>query len=64
LVALFFVFIAFTIVQPFVNVNGAAESRLWKSYIDWLRLIMVHFDAVEILVNYFADSKNGSYDMM
>ena len=40
-------------VQPFVNVNGAAESRLWKSYIDWLRLIMVHFDAVEILVNYF-----------
>jgi hypothetical protein len=40
-------------VQPFVNVNGVVQTRLWKSFIEWLGLIMVHFDAVEILVHYF-----------
>jgi len=40
-------------VQPFVNVNGVVQTRLWMSYIDWLGLIVVHFDAVEILVRYF-----------
>jgi len=40
-------------VQPFANVNGVVQTRLWKSYIEWLGLIMVHFDAVEILVRYF-----------
>jgi len=40
-------------VQPFVKVNGGVQIPLWESYIDWLRLIMVHFDAVEILDHYF-----------
>ena len=39
-------------VQPFVNVNSIVQTHLWKSYIEWLGLIMVHFDAVEILVRY------------
>ena len=40
-------------VQPFIKVNGVIQTHLWKSYIDWLQLIIVHFDAVEDLVRYF-----------
>lgn len=29
-----------------------SEKPLWRSYIDWLRLIVAHFDAVDILVRY------------
>jgi hypothetical protein len=40
-------------IQPSATVKG--EDRLiplWKSYSDWLRLVLAHFDAVEILVGY------------
>lgn len=40
-------------VQPFVVTKGAIVS-LWKSYEDWLRLMVVHFDAVDILFQHFA----------
>jgi hypothetical protein len=40
-------------VQPFAHVNGSVETRLWKSYVDWLRLIIVHFDSVNVLADYF-----------
>jgi len=38
-------------VQPFVSKEGV-EMPLWRSYVDWLRLIIAHFDAVDILVGY------------
>src|SRR6266700_7616360 len=38
-------------VQPFVSVEGN-QTPLWKSYGDWLRLLVAHFDAVDILVGY------------
>jgi hypothetical protein len=41
-------------VQPYVKVNGVIQTHLWKSYVDWLQLILVQFDAVEVLVRYFA----------
>lgn len=43
-------------VQPLVHVNGDVESRVWKSYVDWLRLIIVHFDSVDVLAEYFTGS--------
>ena len=36
--------------QQAVNNNQLPEP-LWKSYRDWLRLMLTHFDAVEILAN-------------
>lgn len=39
-------------VQPGATPKGSTPQPLWKSYKDWLRLILVHFDAVEILVAY------------
>jgi len=41
------------VVQPFISIEGV-QTPLWKSYVDWLKLIMVHFDAVEILAGYIA----------
>jgi hypothetical protein len=38
-------------VQPFTSIEGI-ETPLWTSYIDWLRLMLAHFDAVGILVGY------------
>lgn len=38
-------------VQPFVNISGIV-TPLWRSYVDWLRLMVAHFDAVDILVTY------------
>ena len=32
--------------------EGAAPKTLTKSYIDWLRLTVAHFDAVEIIIQY------------
>ena len=40
-------------VQPFVTIDGSTEGRVWKSYIDWMKLIVVHFDTVEILFGFF-----------
>ena len=40
-------------VHPLVNVNSVVQTHLWMSYIDWLGLIVVHFNAVEILIRYF-----------
>jgi hypothetical protein len=39
-------------VQPSVTREENVPMPLWKSYRDWLRLILVHFDAVDILVGY------------
>ena len=36
--------------QQAVN-NDQLPEPLWKSYRDWLRLMLTHFDAVEILAN-------------
>ena len=38
-------------VQPFVEVDGV-ETPLWQSYLDWLRLMVAHFDAADILLTY------------
>src|SRR6266567_1047044 len=38
-------------VQPFVSIEGN-QTPLWKSYGDWLGLLVAHFDAVDILVGY------------
>ena len=38
--------------QPTVIQFDGAPMPLWRSYRDWLRLMVVHFDAVEILVAY------------
>jgi hypothetical protein len=32
--------------------EGAAPKTLTKSYIDWLRLTVAHFDAIEIIIQY------------
>jgi hypothetical protein len=50
-------------VQPFVVVPGVDPDEivtvpLWKSYRNWLRLLVVHFDAVDILVRHFARSRS------
>jgi hypothetical protein len=39
-------------VQPSVVREKGLPMPLWKSYIDWLRLMVVQFDAVDILVKY------------
>jgi hypothetical protein len=46
-------------VQPFAKSVGK-PMPLWKSYRDWLRLMIVHFDAVDILVG-FATSPQFHY---
>ena len=38
-------------VQPFVHVDGI-ETPLWQSYLDWLRLMVAHFDATDIPLTY------------
>ncbi|KAF8964834.1 hypothetical protein BDZ97DRAFT_1757742 [Flammula alnicola] len=38
-------------IQPFLSIEGV-EMPLWTSYINWLRLITAHFDAVDILIGY------------
>ena len=38
-------------VRPFVEVDGV-ETPLWQSYLDWLRLMVAHFDAADILLTY------------
>jgi hypothetical protein len=38
-------------VQPFVNVGGF-QTPPWVSYGDWLRLMIAHIDAVDILSGY------------
>jgi hypothetical protein len=47
-------------VQPSAIHDGGAIRPLWKSYLDWLRLVVDHFDAVLILGGYVA-SKNFPY---
>ena len=39
-------------VQPSVIEEGSGRLPLWKSYVDWLKLIVVHFDAVDILLRH------------
>ena len=40
-------------VQPFVEVEvDGIETPLWLSYIDWLQLMVAHFDAADILITY------------
>jgi hypothetical protein len=41
-------------VQPFVTTEEGVVVPLWKSYEDWLRLLVVHFDAVDILAGHFS----------
>lgn len=43
-------------VQPSVMKEGV-EIPLWRSYVDWLRLMISHFDAVEILVRFVMGSQ-------
>lgn len=45
-------------VQPFVTTENSEgkvvqQIPLWKSYENWLRLLVAHFDAVEILSRHF-----------
>lgn len=42
-------------VQPYVTTDKGAMIPLWRSYRDWLRLIVVHFDAAHLLGRYFAE---------
>jgi len=37
-----------------VELEGTTVQSRWKSYRDWLRLIVVHFDAVSILADHIA----------
>jgi hypothetical protein len=39
-------------IQPAVMQHDSMLMSLWKSYKDWLRLMVVHFDAVDILNSY------------
>ncbi len=38
-------------VRPFTS-NEGVDTPLWTSYIDWLELILAHFNAVKVLVKY------------
>jgi len=38
-------------VQPFVEVDGI-KTPLWLSYLDWLWLMVAHFNAADILLTY------------
>ena len=39
-------------IQPgVIGTNGEPQS-VWKSYLDWLNLILAHFNAVEVLVRF------------
>lgn len=42
-------------VQPFVIKDGT-QIPLFRAYEEWLRLMLVHFEAVDILVNYVTTS--------
>jgi hypothetical protein len=42
-------------VQPSVIGEGGVRMDLWKSYVDWLKLIVVHFDAVDILLRHVTE---------
>jgi hypothetical protein len=42
-----------------IRKNGQPQS-VWKSYLDWLRLILAHFNAVEILVSFVRGPYNHS----
>jgi hypothetical protein len=49
-------------VQPFItSVEDAKRGTivpLWKSYGNWLKLLVVHFDAVDVLVRHFTQSRS------
>jgi len=47
-------------VQPFVRVDGI-ETPLWQSYLDWLRLMVAHFDAADILLKYVTGQNFGHH---
>jgi hypothetical protein len=50
-------------VQPTAIHEGGALQPLWKSYLDWLRLVVDHFDAVLILGGYVG-GKNFPYSSL
>lgn len=39
-------------VQPFTDTAGGEPTPLWKSNVDWLRLIVIHFESSENLTTY------------
>ena len=39
-------------VQPSVVTSEGVPMPLWQSYQDWLRLMVIHFDAVDVLEKY------------
>lgn len=46
-------------VQPSVIAAEGLPIPLWKSYRDWLKLMVVHFDAVEILAKYVTGTQSN-----
>ncbi len=43
--------------QPPATWKGSSTPALWQSYLDWLRLMVVHFEAVWTLANCADDDK-------
>ena len=41
----------------------ASEQPLWESYLDWLRLILSHFNAVENLTSYITNTHYKDLDL-
>jgi hypothetical protein len=48
-------------VQPSVTIQPSTVIPLWRSYRNWLRLMVVHFDAVHILSRYFQTGPNSQH---
>ena len=40
-----------------------SEQPLWESYLDWLRLILLHFNTVENLTSYITNTHYKDLDL-
>lgn len=49
------------LIDPF-EIDYDVEGKLMKSFVAWLRLMVVHFDACEILVEFVNDKLQFPYD--
>ena len=46
------------------ELEGTTEQPLWESYRDWLRLMVVHFEAVSVLVGHIAGPRFQSNEII
>lgn len=50
----------FNLLKPFSTVGYGEPLQLWRSFLDWLRLMVHHFDAIHVLDNHLRNLDDES----